>query len=270
MKSRLWYPVLVALAVSVLISPAALAQDAQQEEERAKQRKLEEQYDWSPSWEYTLAPYFWLTQIKGDAKVEGEDFPIDMGGLDELNLVFSFHFEAQRKKLAGWLAITVTDLEQETTTESGDPGKFRLKILRPEAAAAYRLFASRKMVFEAYAGFRYTDWKPRFERTVQVPGQPTAIEAQKGWFDPIIGARFRTQLGQRWPIFIRGDVGGFGVGAEIAYAAQGGLGYMFSPRFGIAGAYRYFYTDYKSGTEETGYAYKADQYGPLIGVLLLF
>jgi hypothetical protein len=270
MRRKIWYSMIVALVAAVFFSPPAAAQDPDRDEEREKASEQAEQYAWSPTWEYTLAPYFWFSGAKGSAKVAGEDFDIDLGGLGELNAVFSFQLEAQRKKLAGWLAITVTDLEQETTTEGGEAGTFRLKVLRPEMAAAYRFFASRKMAFEAYAGFRYTDWRPRFELKVQVPGEPTAIEVQKGWFDPIIGARFRARIGPRIPVFIRGDVGGFGVGAELAWLAQAGLGYMFSPGFGLAGSYRYYYTDYKSGSVESGYAYDADQHGPLVGIMLLF
>ena len=61
-------------------------------------------------------------------------FPIDLGGLDDWHPVFSFQFEAQRRNLSGWLAITITDLEQSTTTAGGEAGTFRLKIFRPELA----------------------------------------------------------------------------------------------------------------------------------------
>jgi hypothetical protein len=271
MRNTAWFSTGIAIAVTLFAGSPALAQDSQEEQE--KQRKLEEQYDWSPTWEYELVPYFWFSAIKGDARVQGQDVPIDLGGVDfwnDFNLALSFHFEAQRKKLAGWLAITATDMEQNFTDADGDEGKFRLQILRPEAAAAYRLFAGKKYVFEGYAGFRYTDWKPRVEFTVTVPGEPAAIETRKSWFDPMVGARFRFLIGQHWPVFVRGDIGGFGLGADLAWGAQGGVAYMFSPRLALAGAYRYYYTDYKSDSPPDDFVYDADQQGPLLGVAFLF
>ena len=38
-----------------------------------------------------------------------------------------------------------------------------------------------------------------------------------GWVDPIIGARYRRQLGDKWQIGLRGDIGGFNVGSEFAW-----------------------------------------------------
>jgi hypothetical protein len=60
------------------------------------------------------------------------------------------------------------------------------------------------------------------------------------------------------------------LGADLAWYLQGGLGYMLSPRVGLAGAHRFYSTDYRSGSAGDAFTYDADQQGPLVGVVFLF
>ena len=92
--------------------------------------------------------------------------------------------------------------------------------------------------------------------------------------DPIAGVRWIAEFGndRRWHSGFRADVGGVIFGSEFAFNSLVGLGYRFNHWFSLDAAFRYMYTDYKTGTEGTAdyWAYKADQYGTVVGLTFTF
>jgi hypothetical protein len=90
------------------------------------------------------------------------------------------------------------------------------------------------------------------------------------WIDPLLGARARFEIAPGQNIFVRGDVGGFGVGSKYSWQAIGGYSFDFAEKNGITYSgligFRALYVDYVQGTAQTRYAYKMLQVGPAIGV----
>jgi hypothetical protein len=90
------------------------------------------------------------------------------------------------------------------------------------------------------------------------------------WFDPLVGARARVMVAPGQNLFLRGDVGGFGVGSKYSWQAIGGYSFDFAESNGITYSgivgFRALYVDYVQGAAQTRYAYKILQAGPVIGV----
>jgi hypothetical protein len=89
------------------------------------------------------------------------------------------------------------------------------------------------------------------------------------WTDPLFGARARFEIAPGQNIFVRGDVGGFGVGSKISWQVIGGYSFDFAEKNGITYSgilgFRALYVDYSQGAGQTRYAYKMLQAGPAIG-----
>ncbi|HEY5706450.1 MAG TPA: hypothetical protein VIS96_12835 [Terrimicrobiaceae bacterium] len=95
---------------------------------------------------------------------------------------------------------------------------------------------------------------------------PTSKSGDRWWIDPIIG--FRSQINvTRWLFLaLQGDVGGFGVGSQIAWFASGSIGVNFTRNIFLETGYRYFYMDYV----KNGLTYDAAQSGLFMGVGVKF
>jgi hypothetical protein len=90
------------------------------------------------------------------------------------------------------------------------------------------------------------------------------------WVDPLLGARARLMIAPGQNLFVRGDVGGFGVGSKYSWQVIGGYSFDFAEKNGITYSglvgIRALYVDYSQGAAQTRYAYKMLQVGPAIGI----
>ncbi|MBV8427126.1 MAG: hypothetical protein JOZ88_07805 [Hyphomicrobiales bacterium] len=101
-------------------------------------------------------------------------------------------------------------------------------------------------------------------------GLAIAKSGNVDWTDPLIGARARFEIAPGQNIFVRGDVGGFGVGSKFSWQAIGGYSFDFAQSNGVTYSglvgFRALYVDYSQGSGQARYAYKMLQIGPAIGV----
>lgn len=76
---------------------------------------------------------------------------------------------------------------------------------------------------------------------------PTTASAEKDWLDPIVGVRAQWNLNDRFFLAGKSDVGGFGVGSDLAWTLQATVGYNFTNNVSAELGYRYLHTDYSDG-----------------------
>ena len=92
----------------------------------------------------------------------------------------------------------------------------------------------------------------------------------ESWVDPIVGVRWGIGWGKydRWFFMLRSDIGGFGVGSDLAWNLVADFGFRISRVVTVGLGGRYLYTDYSSGTIDTdGYfAFKGNEFGLLAGL----
>lgn len=100
------------------------------------------------------------------------------------------------------------------------------------------------------------------ERRIQSTLPDEQLHASKAWVDPFIGFRGRADLSDRLYLTGRGDIGGFGVGSDLAWNVYGALGTDLTDRTCVEVGYRHYQDEYERG----GFLYDSALHGPFIGV----
>jgi hypothetical protein len=92
------------------------------------------------------------------------------------------------------------------------------------------------------------------------------------WVDPLVGGRVRLAIAPGHELFVRGDVGGFGVGSQFSWQAVGGYTFDYAVQNGITYSgligYKALYADYAQGQGRRRYEFDMLQHGPVVGISL--
>jgi hypothetical protein len=101
----------------------------------------------------------------------------------------------------------------------------------------------------------------------QIGGGVSTISGQqnKTWYDPMLIARLTTPASM--PKFrgqFRAEIGGFGIGSDLAWQIQAMAGYRFSRLFDLTAGYRVISLDYSSGEGASTFVYDMVTFGPMI------
>lgn len=94
----------------------------------------------------------------------------------------------------------------------------------------------------------------------------TTESGDEEWFDPFIGLRSQWNFHEKWFLAAKGDIGGFGIGADLAWSLQATVGYQFTHHVSAELGYRHLFTDYSDG----GFTWDLAQAGLYTGVNIRF
>jgi hypothetical protein len=153
-----------------------------------------------------------------------------------------------------------------------------------EVGVAYEVARSGQLALDVLGGARY--WYQEADLSFDIAGaldigdlqvigaRGFARSGSVDWIDPVIGARVRYAVAPGHEFFLRGDIGGFGVGSEFSWQAIGGYlfdigaynGVTFS---GLVG-YRALSVDYAQGEGSRRYEFDMIQHGPVVGLSMRF
>jgi hypothetical protein len=86
------------------------------------------------------------------------------------------------------------------------------------------------------------------------------------WFDPLVGLRGRFNLSKAFYLTAESDVGGFGIGSDIAVQAYAALGCQITRNIFSELGYRYLYDDFR----DTNFLYQLSLHGAQITVGINF
>jgi hypothetical protein len=86
------------------------------------------------------------------------------------------------------------------------------------------------------------------------------------WFDPLVGLRGRFNLNKAFYLAAESDVGGFGIGSDIAVQAYAALGCQITRNIFSEVGYRYLYDDFR----DTNFLYQLSLHGAQVTVGLTF
>jgi opacity protein-like surface antigen len=145
-----------------------------------------------------------------------------------------------------------------------------------ELGAFYRLLESsddRSFSLDVLGGGRYVYLKGELDINGAGPiGVDIEVEQSKDWVDAIVGGRVQMDLTEKLAFSLRGDVGGFGVGAssDLAWNLIAGLGYELSERTTLWLAYRHLDIDYDDGSGSNQFEYDVEMTGPMLGIAIEF
>jgi hypothetical protein len=233
--------------------------------------------DTGDRWLVRMAPYLWATSLDGNATVKGIESDVDVSFsdiLEDLSLAGMLLADIQK----GRFGVAVNTVYARLTPEN-NVGPIEIKttsdMLQLGVAPYYRVVdwtygtsssgKPLRLVVEPEAGFRFTYL--RAELDVRHGGP--SVDASESWVDPLIGSRFGIDLADNWNLTAEGNVGGFGVGSDLAWNVQGFVGYRTSI-FGLpttfAAGYRALHQDY----DHNNFKWDVTMYGPVLGAVLRF
>lgn len=222
-------------------------------------------------WEFLVAPYAFLAGTSGDAAL-GVTGPseIDLKFRDILeNLQFAFMLRGEAYKGDWGVIVDYSYLKLGSDFDTPQ------EILRDVTfrQSVFELFASRRFqkdwgVIYLFGGIRV--WNYNLELAFQNI-QISRITRKQDWVDPTVGGRIFFNVSPRFLAGLRADIGGFGLGSDIAFNLQPGIAYQFSDLFSLMLQYRYLYTDFDNDKDGVDFfALDASTHGPLLGLVFRF
>ncbi len=227
-------------------------------------------------WNFVAAPYLLLPSMQGNVAINDIAIEVDASPGDIFNVLeggFMLFFEASNSKWAVNMDILYMKLgEAGTTPILGRAADLEIKQLGLTFNGLYRVAPWA----EIGIGGRFNSIKQSAEIAGigntpgdMLPGMEVSIE--QTWFDPLLVARVMTRFdGSQWRLGMLADIGGFGIGSDLAWQINPFVGYQFSKLFEIDLAYRWLSMDYESGADTDYFLYDMVISGPEIGFLFHF
>lgn len=162
--------------------------------------------------------------------------------------------------------------------EIGVEGDFKLTEVIAELGGGYRFLDhaygagnAKRISMDVIGGLRYWRLESSINADIELAlgdlsrSGSLSLEASKDWVDPFVGLRTQIDITEALFLFLRGDIGGFGLGSgvssEFTWKAQAGLSYNITPRFSTYAAYQILDVDYEDG----GFGFDMELSGPMLG-----
>ena len=217
-------------------------------------------------WEFSIAPYLVAAGMDGSITVKGIEADVDVPFsdiIDNLDLALMAHFDMRNDHWVLMSDLFYVDLEGSADIALGTASVTVQQTLF-EVAGGYRV----SPVFTLLAGARWVDLENRIRYTGEILDED--VSAGKSWIDPFVGVHLMAPLSQRWWFGARGDIGGFGVGSDLAWQAYADIGFRASKVVSIILGYRAIDMDYEDGSGRDLFRYDMMIAGPQIAVAFSF
>ena len=249
MRIRKMVSIFVIMAALIAWSTVSWAQTADQ--------------DPSSEWKHSLVLYLLAPTIDGKVGVG----PIDADVVLDPNTVFKSLdtgflgvWSVEKGDWGLLVDIFYMDLSEAFSLPGGlVPGEIGFTQLITGLYGQYRLTNSLQLM----AGVMYTDVSLKLP-----PGGPPQLrylKAGDNWADPMVGLRYATPISDRWSFDGFGQVGGFGVNADLVWQLAGSFNYRMTKRSYFTAGYRYIDFDYESGKGFDRFKFDVVEHGPVLG-----
>ena len=195
------------------------------------------------SWQFEVTPYLWATGLDGtlaftarpQAGIAVQQSFSDLFKI--LDFAASGSFEARNGRW-GVLFDAVYFKLSDTATVTGPRGFATLAADGTVTQQIYTLLASYRVSdgpsqVDLFGGLRYASVEGEVEMQATLPQLALGSRSfgqKKHWVDPVIGARIRHPVGERWTLVGYADIGGFGTGSDLSWQLIAGANYAFSPK----------------------------------------
>jgi len=222
-------------------------------------------------WQIGVAPYLYATGISGTVGARGRTIGINASFGDvwkKLDIPLMVVFEARKRRFFSLTDLVWVKLSDERNTP-GDLYASRkvgvnLFVLDPEAG--YRLIEHKKGTFDVLGGLSIWSVETNINVTTgRLPGFDASM--RKTWASPVIGVRGNYDLNSKFFVSSRFEIGGAGIGADLATKFYGSVGYRLTPAVTLAGGYRLLKVDYD---DHNGFLFDTRMNGLVIGTKLSF
>ena len=241
-------------------------------------------------WTISVVPYLWALALDGDVGIRDVEAEVDVPFsdlLENLNGVLMLDFLVHKGRFGFFMTPFYSNLgsDQNITLLEGTilqrdiKVDATLKMFIMSFGAMYRLgpyqLCNRAdghaptVIVEPYVGGRLS----QVDVELDLVDRGRGFEDDIAWADPMIGVMSVWNLYPRWNVTLGGNVGGFGVGTDLAWSvtALGGYRFHFSKRIlgNVVFGYRALYQDFESGSDHN-FKYDTTMHGPYVGVSIDF
>ena len=222
----------------------------------------------SDDWEFMVAPLFlWGMGIEGTTSIGPVSAPLDIefkDALENLDGLFTIHFEAQKRDLALFAEYQYVNLGPEAQLPTGAKVNVSFKNTMAEFGAGYRVAGNDSNDVEIIGGTRYVKQELNASGLPSPPLPISSLGTKESWWDVFVGGRVTSQLSDRWKFVGRADVGTGG--SDVTWNLVGMFDYRFRDWGSVFFGYKWMDFDYEDGSGVNRYAYDATQQGPLAGL----
>ena len=260
-KEFLIHAVLAALIF--VPGPQAFGQEA-----TAEATQSAEPPAWAKSpWSVQLTAYLWMASMSGDVGVGGlppaeidVDFDEIFSHIDWFPPPIMLTGEVRYDRVAFLSDFIYIGLEGDKTS-SVLPLKAEadLKQMIWTFGGSYRVVEDSPITLDLLAGARL--WMLDADLTLTSPLNVRQGGRSESWIDPIVGIAGQIKLGGGFALRAEGDVGGFGLGADLDWQVLGTLQYQLDESITLEAGYRYLSVDFDDGR----FLYDVALQGPIIG-----
>jgi hypothetical protein len=210
-------------------------------------------------WAFDLSIYMLGAGMDGTIGVGGNEADLDVSFGDVLDALEMGGMGSLRVERGRW-ALT-TEVIYMGLGGSAGPVHVDVDQWMVEPSASFRVSDR----FESIVGARYTNM------SVELRGpfgrKPSGTV---DWWDPIIGGRMTLPMGESWTFNLRADIGGFGVGSDLAWQLYPYASWQFGEHSSMQVGYRVISADYDEGSGASEFRYDVVTQGPQLGVTFRF
>ena len=227
---------------------------------------------WRSEWDFYG---WWPALLEGESTVDGVTVPLDNGVDNEFNL----RNWALGTRLETWMGPWGVIVDLQYMRLDSDVGDEPLETVGrvdqfiADLGFGFRLNESggkRPFTVDLIAILRYSILK----QSVYSPPRPDWVEDQQNYAEFAVGLQLRKKISDRWWLWLRGDIGGFGwsQGSQLTYNVLLGASFELSQsgssmlKFG----WRLYDIDYEFREDPTAFAWNATVHGPFVSYTWVF
>ena len=211
-----------------------------------------------------LALYMWGTGIDGTVGVGGREADVSRSFSDILKDLQFGGMAAYSHSNGRWAFMADAVIANLGVSGRGEQGVVRADIDVDMTLLEADLGWEASDTFRLFAGARYIDLSNKVE--LRIGNQVFRGKGSESWVDPLVGFRLSTARAHRLGFWLRGDVGGFGAGSDLAWNASAGVSFRLSDRFSLGLGYRVLDIDYENGSGADRFRYNTQMSGLVAGM----
>jgi hypothetical protein len=228
----------------------------------------------SDAWQVNITPYLWVPSLSttlsiDDVPVEAESDTDGVDILSKLDFALLIGGEVRKGKvglLYDFQYLKLSDDDGETRGPAPRQVDIGITFADATLALQYRLVEQTNFTLDGFGGGRAMYAKTELDVAAGAVLPAFGGDQSKTWIDPIVGAKCRYRMGEKWALNGYADIGGFGVSSDLTYQLLGTLSYSFNEHIALQGGYRAFAVDFEDG----GYTFDVVMHGPIVGLTFSF
>lgn len=238
-------------------------------------------------WDWRVGVWMWLPGMDGTTVLGGQEGDVDFewtdwfDNFDKLDFILQASVAAHYAKWTfevGGLRMVLGDSVPLETPGPGNPAlDAELTLMMVKGLVGYDVATTYlsscscwpKITWTPYVGARY--YSVGVDANLRGPNrQVVVLDETQDWIDPMVGFRARCDLDKCWSVLFEADVGGFGVGSDLAWHFLGGVEWRATRWLAIQAGWNGLDVDYETGGGADRFVFDVTFSGPYVGFVFLF